>query len=76
MLRWARLGIGVSWFVGALNPVAAGFLIAIDGIYSIGRYRYLGVTKDFIEDVPRMARVGMGFMMALLPVTLPALSLI
>lgn len=72
-LRWARLGIGVTWFVGALNPLVAGFLIALDGIYSIARYRYLNVTKDFIEDVPRLARVGVGFMMAALPITLPAL---
>jgi hypothetical protein len=72
-LRWARLGIGLTWFVGALNPLVAGFLIALDGIYSIIRYRHLNITKDFIEDVPRIMRVGVGFMMAFLPITLPAL---
>lgn len=73
-LRWARLGIGLTWFVGVLNPLIAGFLLVTDGIYSIARYRYYHVTKDLVEDLPRLARVGVGFaMMAALPVTLPAL---
>lgn len=76
-LRWARLGIGLTWFVGLLNPLVAGFILAADGIYSIARYRYYNITKDFIEDVPRLARVGVGFMMmAALPLTLPALGLL
>lgn len=76
-LRWARLGIGVAWFVGILNPLIAGFLLVIDGVYSIARYRYYHVTKDFVEDLPRLARIGVGFaMMAALPFTLPALNLI
>jgi hypothetical protein len=75
-LRWARLGVGLSWFVGALNPLVAGFILVVDGLYSIARYRYYHVTKDFIEDVPRLARVGVGvMMMAALPLTLPALGL-
>lgn len=73
-LRWARLGLGLTWFVGILNPLIAGFLLVTDGIYSIARYRYYHITKDFIEDVPRLARIGVGFaMMAAIPVTLPAL---
>lgn len=76
-LRWARLGVGLTWFVGVLNPLIAGFLLVVDGIYSIARYRYYHVTKDVVEDLPRLARVGVGFaMMAALPVTLPALHLI
>ncbi|MBI4894438.1 MAG: hypothetical protein HY833_01745 [Candidatus Aenigmarchaeota archaeon] len=75
-LRWARLGIGVTWFAGVLNPLVAGFLIFIDGAWSIFRYRQLHITQDFIEDVPRMARMGVGLiMMAALPITLPALGL-
>lgn len=77
MLRWARLGVGLTWFVGILNPLVAGFLLVVDGLYSIIRYRYYHITKDLIEDVPRLARVGVGLaMMAALPVTLPALGLI
>ncbi len=73
-LRWARLGVGVTWFLGILNPLIAGFLLVTDGVYSIARYRYYHITKNFIEDVPRLVRVGVGFaMMAALPVTLPAL---
>jgi len=76
-LRWARLGVGVTWFVGVLNPLVAGFLLVADGLYSIVRYRYYHVTKDLVEDLPRLARVGVGFaMMAAIPVTLPALHLI
>ncbi len=76
MLRWARLGVGLTWFVGVLNPLVAGFLLVVDGIYSIARYRYYHITKDLIEDVPRLARVCVGLaMMAALPVTLPALGL-
>ncbi len=76
-LRWARLGVGLTWFVGILNPLVAGFLLVVDGIYSIARYRYYHITKNFVEDLPRLARVGVGFaMMAALPVTLPALNLI
>ena len=76
-LRWARLGVGLTWFVGILNPLVAGFLLVVDGIYSIVRYRYYHVTKNLVEDLPRLARVGIGFaMMAALPVTLPALHLI
>lgn len=75
-LRWARLGIGVAWFVGVLNPILAGFLLVIDGTYSIFRYRYYHITKDLVEDLPRLARIGVGFaMMAALPVALPALNL-
>lgn len=75
-LRWARLGIGLTWFVGVLNPLIAGFLLVTDGVYSIARYRYYHVTKDIVEDLPRLARVGVGFaMMAAIPVTLPALHL-
>lgn len=75
-LRWARLGIGVTWFVGILNPILAGFLLVVDGLYSIARYRYYHVTKDLVEDLPRLARVGVGLlMMAAIPLTLPALHL-
>ncbi len=76
-LRWARLGVGVTWFIGVLNPLIAGFLLVVDGAYSIARYRYYHITKDFVEDLPRLARVGIGFlMMSALPLTLPALNLI
>lgn len=76
-LRWARLGIGATWFVGILNPIVAGSLLVMDGVYSIARYRYYHVTKNLVEDIPRLTRVGVGFaMMAALPVTLPALNLI
>lgn len=76
-LRWARLGIGVTWFVGLLNPLLAGFLLVVDGVYSIARYRYYNITKDFIEDVPRLARIGVGFLiMAAIPMTLPSLGIL
>lgn len=57
MLRFVRLGVGVGWFFGFINPLTAGIILAADGIYSIARYRHLNVTKNFIEDVPRIARI-------------------
>lgn len=76
-LRWARLGVGVSWFVGFLNPIVAGLLLVVDGVYSIVRYRYYNVTKDFVEDLPRLARVGVGFLiMAAIPLTLPSMGIL
>jgi hypothetical protein len=76
-LRWARLGVGVAWFVGILNPLIAGFLLVVDGAYSIARYRYYHITKDFVEDLPRIARIGVGLaIMAALPIALPTLKLI
>ena len=76
-LRWARLGVGLTWFTGVLNPTVAGFLLVVDGVYSIFRYRRYNVTKSFVEDVPRLARIGVGFViMAALPMTLPSLGIL
>jgi len=75
-LRWARLGVGLSWFVGVLNPIIAGFLLFIDGAYSIVRYRYYRITTSFVEDIPRLTRMGIGLMiMAAIPLTLPSLGI-
>lgn len=62
-LRFLRLGVGISWFVGLINPVTAGLILIGDGIYSIARYRALRVTKSFVEDVPRLVRIGTGLLM-------------
>ena len=76
-LRWARLGVGITWFTGVLNPTVAGFLLVVDGIYSIFRYRRYKITKSFVEDVPRLARIGVGFIiMAALPLTLPSMGIL
>lgn len=76
-LRWARLGVGITWFTGVLNPTVAGFLLIVDGAYSIFRYRRYNITKSFVEDVPRLARIGVGFMiMAALPLTLPSMGIL
>jgi len=58
ILRFVRMGVGIGWFVGLVNPVSAGIMLAADGAYSIFRYRQLKVTKSFIEDVPRIARIA------------------
>jgi hypothetical protein len=62
-LRFLRLGVGISWFVGLINPLTAGMILVGDGIFSIIRYRALKVTKNFIEDVPRLIRIGTGLLM-------------
>jgi len=63
MLRFLRLGVGIGWFVGLINPMAAGLILIGDGAYSILRYRFLNVTKHTIEDVPRLVRIGTGLML-------------
>lgn len=63
MLRVVRLGVGIGWFVGLVNPLTAGLILIGDGIYSIARYRALKVTENFIEDVPRLIRIGTGLLM-------------
>jgi len=68
LLRFMRLGIGISWFIGFVTPFTAGVFLIGDGLYSIIRYRSLKITKNFIEDVPRLARIGIG--LVLLPVVL------
>jgi hypothetical protein len=62
-LRILRLGVGVSWFIGLINPITAGIYLIGDGIYSIFRYRIMKVTKNPIEDLPRLARIGCGLLM-------------
>jgi len=62
-LRFLRLGVGMTWFVGILNPIAAGIFFIGDGIYSIFRYRTLKITKNPIEDLPRLGRIGVGLLM-------------
>jgi hypothetical protein len=62
-LRFLRLGVGVTWFVGMINPITAGVYLIGDGIYSIFRYRMLKITKNPIEDLPRIARIGCGLLM-------------
>lgn len=63
LLRFLRLGVGISWFVGLINPMTAGIILAADGVYSIARYRQLKVTKSFMEDVPRIARIGVALLL-------------
>ena len=70
MLRFFRLGVGISWFVGLINPMTAAIMLISDGAYSIARYRQLKITKHFIEDVPRIARIGVGLLL------IPAVGLI
>jgi len=62
-LRFLRLGVGITWFVGLINPITAGVYLIGDGIYSIFRYRSLNITKNPIEDLPRLARIGCGLLM-------------
>lgn len=63
MLRFLRLGVGISWFVGLINPLTAGLILIGDGIFSIAKYRLQKVTKNFIEDVPRLIRIGTGLLL-------------
>jgi hypothetical protein len=63
VLRFLRLGVGISWFAGLISPLTAGLILIGDGVYSIIRYRMLKVTKNFIEDVPRLIRIGTGLLM-------------
>src|SRR3989344_4583919 len=44
-LRFMRVGVGISWFIGLVTPVTAGLFLIGDGIYSIIRYRRLNITK-------------------------------
>jgi len=69
-LRFVRLGVGIGWFVGLINPLTAGIILAADGIYSIAHYRHMRITKNFIEDVPRIARICVGLLLV------PAVGLI
>lgn len=62
LLRFVRLGVGIGWFFGLINPLTAALILICDGIYSIFRYRILKVTKNFIEDVPRLIRIGVGLL--------------
>jgi len=62
-LRFLRLGVGMTWFAGILNPITAGVYLIGDGIYSIFRYRNLNITKNPVEDLPRLARIGVGLLM-------------
>ena len=62
-LRFLRLGVGLTWFMGILSPITAGIFLIGDGIYSIFRYRMLKITKNPIEDLPRIARIGVGLLM-------------
>jgi len=71
ILRFFRMGVGISWFVGIISPFTAGLILIGDGVYSIIRYRSMNVTKNFIEDVPRLFRIGLGIL--LLPMALTIL---
>lgn len=73
LLRVARFAVGISWFAGFLNPLYAGIMLMADGAYSIFRYRRMGVTKHFIEDVPRIVRIVFGMSLTSL---IPGLSLL
>jgi hypothetical protein len=63
LLRFVRLGVGIGWFVGLVNPMTAGLILIADGVYSILRYRLLKVTTHTFEDVPRLIRIGTGLLM-------------
>jgi len=69
-LRFFRIGVGISWFVGLVSPLTAAIMLLADGIYSIFRYRQLKITKHFIEDVPRLARMGVALLL------IPAVGLV
>ena len=62
-LRFLRVGVGITWFIGVISPITAGLYLVGDGIYSIFRYRVTKVTKTPIEDLPRLARIGVGLLM-------------
>jgi hypothetical protein len=62
-LRFVRLGVGITWIAGLISPITAGVFLIGDGIYSIFRYRTLKVTKNPVEDLPRLARIGVGLLM-------------
>jgi hypothetical protein len=62
-LRFIRLGVGITWFAGMISPITAGIYLIGDGMYSIFRYRSLNVTKSPVEDLPRLARIGVGLLM-------------
>jgi len=62
-LRFVRLGVGIGWFIGLISPLTAAVILAADGIISIVRYRQLKVTKSFIEDVPRIARIAVALLL-------------
>lgn len=63
ILRFLRIGVGLTWFAGMLSPITAGLFLIADGIYSISRYRILKITKNPIEDLPRLGRIGVGLLM-------------
>jgi energy-coupling factor transporter transmembrane protein EcfT len=63
LLRFVRFGVGIGWFLGFINPLTAALFLIGDGIYSIFRYRILKVTKNFIEDVPRIIRISVGLLL-------------
>jgi len=62
-LRFIRLGVGITWFAGLISPITAGVFLIGDGMYSIFRYRSLNITKNPMEDLPRLARIGVGLLM-------------
>jgi len=63
LLRFVRLGVGIGWFVGFISPLTAAIILAADGIISIVRYRQLKITKNFIEDIPRIARIAVALLL-------------
>jgi len=63
LLRFFRLGVGIGWFLGLVSPITAGIVLIADGVYSILRYRALNVTKNAIEDLPRLVRISTGLLL-------------
>ncbi|MCS7135018.1 MAG: hypothetical protein NZ893_01090 [Candidatus Aenigmarchaeota archaeon] len=63
-MRFAKILIALLFVFKILNLVYVGICLAIDGLYSLYRYRFeLNITKSWSEDLPKIARIMLGLML-------------
>lgn len=64
VMRVLRILIGLAYIIKSINITFLGLFLVIDGIYSVYRYRFeFKLTKTWHEDIPRLARSLLGFML-------------
>lgn len=64
MMRFMKVFVGLAFLVRLISGAFVGLFLAMDGFYSIYRHRFeLAVTKNWKEDLPRMARCLLGIVL-------------
>lgn len=63
-MKFSRILIGLVYLAKMITLPVLGIFLFIDGLYSVFRHRFeLHLTKDWHEDVPRVARAFFGFVL-------------